>query len=224
MIRLFVKKMTKKFRFIFTIYDIEIYMSRLGKISKKSILMYAGALTVASIAFMLVTGIMGAGLMFGGAVVSMQNIASTKYIEESKAKGIIKTETWSYDIGKWASAIEESAIPIDDSILEKFPRSDEFKKGFKSIVKHHCDPDRGWWCSSVYEFKVSKFDADAIKNIMRELAIQHNKSKDERSEAVKAYDPEKDTVIDGVIDSALITVKYNDIYINLGVSQSYIMP
>jgi len=128
--------------------------------------MYAGALTVASIAFMLVTGIMGSGLMFGGAVVSMQSIASTKYIEESKAKGIIKTETWSYDIGKWASAIEESAIPIDDSILEKFPRSDELKKGFKKMVEYHLDPDRSSMYDNSYEFKVNKFEADAIKNIL----------------------------------------------------------
>ncbi len=56
------------------------------------------------------------------------------------------------------------------------------------------------------------------------MATQHNKSKDDRSKAVRAYDPEKDTMIDGVIDSTVITVKYNDIYIILGISQSYIRP
>ncbi len=129
--------MTKKFRSISALYG-----NKNMSIAKKGkdILMYAGAIAFASIAFMLVTGIMSSDLTFSSAVVSMQSIASTKYIEKSKATGIIKTETWSYDIGKWASAVEESAIPIDDSILAKFPRSDEFKKGFKKMVEYHCDP------------------------------------------------------------------------------------
>jgi hypothetical protein len=204
-------------------------MSRLSNISKKSILMYAGAVTVASIAFMLVTGIMGSGLMFGGAIVTIDAVATTQSIEWDKATGVVSNGIWSVDVASGAIATENTAIPIDDKVIERFPRSDEFKKGLEMEAKraYECNPPTGYPypdCVGAYEFKVSKFEADAIKNILRELAIQHNKSKDDRSEAVKAYDPEKDKVIDGVIDSTLITVKYGDVYYHIGVSQSYIMP
>jgi len=202
-------------------------MSRLGKISKKSILMYAGALTVASIAFMLVTGIMGSDMTFSNAVVSIISIATTKIIEEDKATGVVSNGVWSVDVAAGAIAIEDSAIPIDDKVIERFPRSDEIRKGLEYEAERIYKCGRGGFhgaCIVSYDFKVSKFEADAIKNILRELAIQHNKSKDERSEVVKAYDPEKDKVIDGVIDNTLITVKYGDVYYHIGVSQSYIMP
>jgi hypothetical protein len=208
------------------IYYIGIYMSRLSNISKKSILMYAGVLTVASIAFMLVTGIMGSDLTFGGATVFIRSIATTKMIEEDKATGVVSNGIWSVDVASGAIAIENTAIPIDDKVIERFPRTDEIRKGLESQAEriYKCGGMYPRDCSFSYEFKVSKFEADAIKNILRELAIQHNKSKDDRSEAVKAYDPEKDKVIDGVIDSTLITVKYGDVYYHIGVSQSYIMP
>ncbi len=193
----------------------------LGNISKKSILMYAGAFTALGIAFMLVTGIMGSGLIFGKATVFIRSISTVKYLEETKAAG--------YDV----SAIEDDAIPIDDEIIKRFPRHDEFMKGLESQAEriYGCidivgGPITGatMGCEYSYEFNVSKFEADTIRGILRELLIQHNKPNYEKSEAVKAYDPEKNTMIDGVIDSAVMTVKYKDVYYHIGVSESYIRP
>lgn len=65
------QKMTRKFRFIFmNIHYID--MSKLSGINKKSVLMYTGAVTVAGIAFMLVTGIMGSSPSFYRATVSLR--------------------------------------------------------------------------------------------------------------------------------------------------------
>ncbi|MCS6767861.1 MAG: hypothetical protein RMJ59_01860 [Candidatus Nitrosocaldus sp.] len=64
-------------------------------------------------------------------------------------------------------------------------------KAFKTLEERHLDPDEcstgpiygsAWICdvTNVYEFEIGKGDADALKSILRELAMQHNKSKDER--------------------------------------------
>ncbi len=113
-------------------------MSKLAGISKRSILMYAGAVTVAGIAFMLVTGIMGSSPVFYKASVTVEDT------EEAKAKGISPT----YD---------DVAMPIDDSILARFPRSDEFKKALEELgdFKRTCNTDIGGGLYGLYKIAMA---------------------------------------------------------------------
>ena len=130
--------MTKKFRFIFTIYNIEIYMSRLGNIRKKSVLMYAGALTTAGIASLLLfTAI--AGPMFQSAELTVSrhdiNIYNIKNDcplskEEEKRLGFVTLTT-------------------DD--LKRVPKLKEaidfVERGLEEVTKNmyilYTDPDTG---------------------------------------------------------------------------------
>ncbi len=68
---------------------------------------------LASIAFMLITGIMGYKI-----TVTIIASVTVEDVEEAKVKG--KGRSTIYD-----------AIPMDDSILAMFPRSDEFKKALE---------------------------------------------------------------------------------------------
>ncbi len=134
--------MTKKFRFIFTIYDIEIYMNRLS-ILKKSILMYAGALTVASIAsFLLFTAI--AGPMFQSAELSVDrydiNTLDFKGDEITKRCPLSKEEE---------KRLGFVTLTTDD--LNKVPKLKEtidlVEKGLEEVTKNmyilYTDPDTG---------------------------------------------------------------------------------
>ncbi len=97
--------------------------------SKKRILIYAGyagALALASIAFMLITGRMGYEITV--TIIAAVTVEDTK---KAKAEG--------------RSTLYDEAIPINDSILAMFPRSDEFKKALEELreFKRTCKPIGG---------------------------------------------------------------------------------
>lgn len=150
-------------------------------ISKKRILMYtgyAGALALASIAFMLITGIMGYKI-----TVTIIAAVTVEDVEEAKAKG------------KGRSTIYDDAIPIDDSILTRFPRSDEFKKALEELgeFKRTCKPNGGLYglvqdCNASHQFGVNRFEAFFIKYMLNELASKHNKKPEYNSAIVKYKD------------------------------------
>ncbi|GBC74030.1 MULTISPECIES: hypothetical protein [Candidatus Nitrosocaldus] len=201
--------------------------------------MYAGAFTFLGVAVMLLisTYIMGSIPMFGRAEVTIQAGPSVEYVKRlpEKIKAIereVGTETCYYHgiCGMELFNYDGIAIPIDDSIIAKFPRADEFRKAFKVLEERHLDPDecgggplRGSAdicdTANMYEFEIGKSDADALKSIMKELALQHGKSKDGRSAVVWDYGLNREIVTQGMV----ITVKYNDIYYNIGVA-IYSMP
>ncbi|MEM0367493.1 MAG: hypothetical protein QW248_03745 [Candidatus Nitrosocaldus sp.] len=213
--------------------------------SKKCIFMYACAFTFLGVAVMLLVTspyIMGSSPMFGRAEVTIQSVATVKHIERVKeevaraeAVGGEERESCYYHnictiTFEWAKAVERNAIPIDDSIIAKFPRTDEFRKAFKVLEERHHDPDEclgGPIMSSadicditnIYEFEIGKADADALRSVMKELALQHGKSKDERSAVVRDYGLNKDIVTQGNV----ITVRYNNIYYHIGVA-TYSIP
>ncbi|GBC72768.1 hypothetical protein HRbin04_00161 [archaeon HR04] len=223
--------MTEKFRFISGSRE---YRDGMG-ITKKYIFMYAGAFTFLGVAVMLLVTspyIMGSALTFGRAEVTIQAGPSVEYVKSlpDRIKAIereVGTETCYYHgiCGMEIPNYDGLAIPIDDSVIAKFPRADEFSKAFKVLEERHLDPDE---CPSgplasgaaicdianMYEFEIGKDDAYALKSIMKELALQHGKSKDERSAMVWDYGLNRAIVTQGMV----ITVKYNNIYYNIGVA------
>lgn len=143
--------MTEKFRFISWSRE---YREGMG-ITKKYILMYAGAFTFLGVAVMLLVTspyispyIMGSALMFGRAEVTIQAGPSVEYVKRlpdmmKELQRVYGPQVCEYArmCDKDISYYDGLAIPIDDSVIAKFPRADEFSKAFKVLEERHLDPD-----------------------------------------------------------------------------------